>query len=100
MQKLNESNRFRGVCRVIGQQRFARSTEMTKTAGFVFFHPLPNYLFFFLCATECNTINAFQERLSKSVHHYPYLCNLSHLVPLFEGGLFTALWSVAIYSSF
>lgn len=40
---------------------------------------------------ECNTMNAFVERLYKSVHHYLILYNLLCLTPFCGGGRFVPL---------
>ncbi len=47
------------------------------------------FLSLFVWTNVCSAINTFEERVSKSVCHYPHLCYSSHLDPVYNGRLFT-----------
>lgn len=58
----------------------------------------------FMCTIKCRAINALQEKLSRSVCHYPHLSRLSYLPCLCDGRDFyfqvCMLFSTAHFSHF
>lgn len=53
---------------------------------------------YFMCVTKCNRGNAYESRLSKIVHLYPYLYNSSHHVHFWGSRIFVLLcWDITSY---
>lgn len=53
-----------------------------------------------MCTSKCNTMNAFVERPSESVHCYPRLPDSAHLGTLYDSKLFVQSSSVAIQNRY
>ncbi len=87
---------------VIGQGCRSLKVDMVwpslSSSLFSFFTQL--LLSLFMWTTECNTMNAFEERLFENGHCYTHLYDSVHLALPFESQLFAPSSTVAIWKSF